>query len=427
MADKRFTPKQLDRSQRDTLTVAGVWAGGDTATVAINEKELTLTVGTLVTTAQVANSIAEMINGTAFTDTTATATETGDEVGEFQEVEATVSGSVVSVTSRTKGRPFTLTASESTAGTGTVTQATATAASSVNHWDSVDNWGGSAIPADSDVIYLDFSDTSLLYGLGQSAIEPAAMYVSQSFTGQIGLPEVNEDGGYTEYRQTYLEIGPAALQIGAGEGNGSGRIKINTTTDPVAITVLNTGSSSAEVPAFLWKGDEATNTLTMRSGSVGVAVFGGETATLAAFTVDGGELTLGAGVTLSGALVVNGGVVRIASKVDGSLTTRSGATVTIEGTADVDQLTIRGGTVVLNTNGTLGGNTVISEDGVLDLSRDSRALAGVTNRIDLYGTECRVLDPYNRLGATTFDLNQGAQLSQIVSGSNVSWTRGATA
>lgn len=426
MADKRWLPRTLDRSQVDTVTIANTWATSDTLTVVINEKELTLTVGTTVTTAGVATALAEMINGEDFTDATHSASETGDNVPEFEEVEAEVNGSVVTITGATKGKPFTLAASEVTAGSGTATEATALAATSVSHWDNVDNWGGSAIPADADVVYIDHSSVSLLYGLEQSAIELAAMYVPMSFTGEIGLPEVNQDGNYTEYRTTYLEIGPAILEIGAGEGTGSGRIKINSTSDVCAVTVINTGTSVDDLPAFIWKGTNASNSWVQRAGSAGVALFGGEAATLATVTVDGGELTLGAGVTLSGAIVVNDGVVRINSKVDGSLETLGGQVI-IEGTADVDQLTVRGGTVFLNTNGTLGGATVISGDGVLDLSQDPRPLTAVSAAIDLHGPNCRIIDPHKRLGDVAIDFNHGANASQVEWGTNYRLTRAATA
>ncbi len=426
MADKRWVPKAQDKAQVDSITVANTWGTGDTQTSAINEKELVVTVGATTTTAAVATAIKEAINGDTITGD-ATRSETGDNIPEFQEVEASLySASVVHVTGTTKGKPFTLTSAETTAGTGTATLANVTAATGANFWDNVDNWGGSAIPADLDTIYVDNSDTSILYGLLQSAIEPTAMHVPMSFTGTIGTPEVNADGTqYYEYRPTYLQIGPAALTVGAGEGTGSGRIKIDSTSDVCALAVLNTGTSADDLPAFLWKGTNASNTLTMLAGTVGVAVFGGETATLATFTVSGGELALGSGVTLSGALVVNVGLVRINSLVDGSLTV-NGGTVIIEGTGAVDQLTVNGGTVIYNTSGTLGGNTVVSGTGVLDFSQAASAVS-VTNPIDLHGNAALILDPLKRTGSVVVDCNYGATLQQVNGGQNARWTRGTVA
>jgi hypothetical protein len=425
MADKRFTPKAQDKFQVDSITAAGVWAAADTQTSTVNEKEVVVTVGATVTTAAVATAILEALNGDEITGD-ATRSETGDNIPEFTEFTATLfSASVVHVTGNTRGKPFTLTSAENTAGTGTAALASVTAATGVSFWDNVDNWGGSAIPADTDVVYLDNTDVDILYGLAQGDIEPTAMYVAMSFEGDIGLPEYSDDGGYHEYRATYLRIGPAALQIGAGEGNGSGRIKIDSGDDICALTVLNTGTSADELPAFIWKGTNAGNTLVQRGGSVGVAVFGAETATLSTFTVHDGELALGAGVTLSGALVVNGGSVTIRSLIDGSLTV-NGGTVLIEGTGNVDQLTVRGGTVIYNTSGTLGGATVVSGGGVLDFSRASTSVT-VTNPIDVQGETARVLDPFKRTGAVVLDLNEGSSLAQIDGGINARWTRGTVA
>lgn len=424
MANKRWLPRALDRAQVDQVVVANTWATGDTQVATINEKEITVTVGATSTTAAVATAVKEAINGDTATGD-ATRSETGDNIPEFQELTATVNSSTVTLTGNTKGVPFTLSSAETTAGTGTATASTVTAATGSHFWSDVDNWGGSAIPADSDVVYLDHSDVSVLYGLNQSSIQPAEMYVPLSFTGQVGLPQVNEAGGYAEYRDTYLRIGPAALQIGAGAGNGSGRLKFDSGTDICALTVLGSGSSADELPAVLWKGTNAGNTLVLRGGTLGVALFGGEAATLDDITVDGGELTLGAGVTLTGDIVVNGGSVVISSHVDGTLTVTGGAVV-IEGAGAVDQLTVRGGVVTYNTTGTLGGNTVVSGSGVLDFSQASGAVS-VTNPIDLFGQNCQVLDPLKRLGSVVLDLNEGGALTQVALGTNLRVTRGDVA
>ncbi len=425
MATKRFQAKAQARAQQDTVTLAGTWAAADTQTSVINEKEIVLTVGAITTTTGIAAALEAAINGDDAIGTE-TRSETGDNVPEFAETTAAASGSVVTFTGTVKGRPFTLTSLETTAGSGTATQATAVAATSPQHWDHVDNWGGSAIPIDTDVVYVDHTDVSILYGLGQSAIQPAALYTPMSFTGSIGLPEVNEDGGYNEYRKTYLELGPAIWEIGAGDGNGSGRLKLNSGTDQISIVLLNAGSSLDDLPAVLWKGTHAANTLRQEGGTLGVAVFGGEVATLATFTVNGGELTLGAGVTLSGALVVNGGTVFVNSLIDGSLLVNGGGVV-VAGTGNVDQLTIRGGTVILNTTGTLGGNTLISGTGVLDLSQTTTALTGVTNPIEMYGPDCRIYDPFKRLGDVVVDCNEGASPAQVDWGLNLRLQRSATA
>lgn len=426
MATPRWIGAALDVAQKDLVTIANTWATGDTLLVTINGRDLVLTVGTTATTAGVATALKEMWNGETFTDTTHSASETGDNVPEFAEATASVNGSVVTLTGNTKGKPFILTATEVTAGTGTAVRSAGIACTGKNWWDNVDNWDTGVLPADADTVYFDNSDVSVLYGLDQNAIDPAALYIAMTYTGDIGLPEINTDGeAYHEYRNQYLIIGPVILQIGAGAGNGSGRIKINSGSDPCAFQMLNSGASADEQPAVLWKGTNVGNTLVMRGGSLGIGVFGGEAATLATFTVHAGGLTLGASVTLSGALQINGGVLAINSLVDTSLTVNGGSVV-IDGTANVDLLVIRGGTVVYNTSGTLGGATIVSGDGVLDFSQDSRAVT-VSAAIDLHGRDCRLLDPVKRLGAVVVDLNEGASLAQIDLGQNLRVTRGTPA
>ena len=425
MATPRWIGAALDVFQKDSITIALTWAAADTLTVTIGTRDLVLTVGATVTTASIAQAVLEMINGDTITGDPARS-DTGDNIPEFAKVTATLfSASVVHVTANTAGVPFTMTVTENTAGTGTATRAAVTACTGANFWDNADNWDTGVVPADGDSVYIDNSDVSILYGLAQSAIEPAAMYVAQSFTGTIGLPEVNEDGGYHEYRATYLRVGPVILKVGAGPGNGSGRIRIDSGDDPCALTVYNTGSPLDDVPALLWKGSDAGNTLVMVAGSVGVAVYGAETATLATVTKEDGDLTTGAGVTLSGALKQHGGTWVINSAVATSLTQTAGANV-VEGTGAVAQLTLRGGSCVYNTTGTLGGAPVVSGDASLDFSQNP-ATKAVTNPIEAHGKDCRILDPNKVVTTLVVDFNEGASEGQVTWGSNVRLTRGTPA
>lgn len=410
MASVRWIGAAQAVAQQDTITIANTWGAGDTATVTIGGASIVVTVGATVTTASIATAIAEAINGDAITGD-ATRSASGADLPQFAEVTASVSGSVVTVTGSTAGVPFTLTASESTAGSGTATRASLVACSGPNFWDVGANWSGGSEPADADDVYIDNSDISILYGLDNSDIEPATLTVAQSFTGTIGLPEVNA-GGYDEYRSTYLSLGPAALRVGTGAGTGSGRIKLDLTSDICAATVLNTGSPlDPNLPALVLKGTNASNSLKVLGGSVGVAVFGGESATFATVDLSGGELYTGAGTTLSGALVVSGGAWDVNSLVDGSLTVTGGA-VTINGTGAVDQLTVSGGSVTYNTTGTLGGNTVVEGPGALDFGAGLTTVT-VSNAVTLRGQNCTVSDVNGRAASVTYALTGGATVAQL--------------
>ncbi len=418
------------RADQWSLTLSGTWTAGDTITLSVPDAStgvsITLTLGSTVTTTQIAAELATAWNdATAALGTGYSVTERGANIPQMAEYTAVASGSTVVFTADVKGVPGTIAASRVTASSGAVSMSNTVAATGPNFANNALNWSGGTLPADTDVAWVENTDVPILYGLDQSAIELAALYIPMSFTGTIGLPDQNPNG-YPEYRQTYWQIGPAVLEVGDGAGTGSGRIRIDSTADVCALTVLNTGSPlDPDLPALLWKGTNASNTLAQVGGSVGVAVFGGETATLATVATTGGSLVTGSGVTLSGALVAAGGSWDINSLVDGSLTV-NGATVTIDGTGAVDQLTMTGGSVTYNTSGTLGGSTVLSGPSTLDFGGNQRATT-VSNPIDIQGNEAVLLDPFKRLGAVVVDLNGGATIAQLNLGNNFRISRGNVA
>lgn len=424
MASMRFTGAALDVKDVWALVIGGTWAAGDYILLTVGTRDLKITVGATTTTASIAAAISEAWNGTTASGD-ATRSADGSDIPEYAEATASVSSSTVTVTGDTAGVPVTLSRTISSA-SGTATLTHTTPATGAEWWDNADNWSGGAAPATGDVVYLDNFSGDIRYGLAQSGVTLAALYAAQTFTGEVGLP-ARSDNGYPEYRATYLAIGATAVQIGAGPGNGSGRFKLDTGSVQTTLTVVATGSpADADLPAVLWKGTHAGNALSMRDGSFGAAVYGGEAATLASWTLDGGTLLLGAGVTLSGALVVNGGQAGINSAVAGSLATYGGSAV-IDGSGAVAGLAVRGGSVAYNTSGALGGAPVVSGDGVLDFSGDPRAVTVTNGAIDLYGRDCSLNDPWKRLGDFAVDLNEGAGLNQLNLGTNLRVSRAATA
>lgn len=385
MAMRVFEGEAAAVAQVDTITVALTWAGADTATVTINGKDLVLTVGTDTTTAQVATAIKEMINGDAQTGTgDHTFGETGDDVPEFQGITATVVASVVSCTADVAGTPFTMTATEVTAGDGTATLAPGTANQSPNDWSNAANWSGDpgAVPVDADDVVIENSSVSILYGLDQSAVSLNSLTIKPTFTGNLGLPR-NNAAGYVEYFDTYLVTSAAAdattctYNIDAG---GSGRIRLDTNTGQSEINVYGSGTrAEADVPAILIKGTHAANVLNLNKGDVGLAFFGGEAATAATIRVgyrdavaSDCDLVVGAGATTT-TLVQIGGDVEILSNL--TTATIAAGTLTIGDDATVTTLNVDGGTVYYESDGICGTANVA---GTLDFRRDIRART-VTN------------------------------------------------
>lgn len=193
-----------------------------------------------------------------------------------------------------------------------------------NFWDAADNWSSGTVPADTDAVVFESSSEGCLYNLNQATVTPATITVKASFTGDIGLPVVGE---YHEYRPTYLRIcdstdsATTTIEVGRGDGSGSGRIKIDSGAAQTILKVYGTGSpQEADLPAVIWKGTHVSNTVEVQKGSVGVAIFSGEAAAVATLTVgwddDQGrdaDVTIGAGCTTIATIAKTGGVLDLSA------------------------------------------------------------------------------------------------------------------
>lgn len=425
----RFEGGAAAVAQVNTFLFGGTWEADDLIRVIAGNKQKDFTCGSTVTNTVVSTLDAAIDALTAGTYPEINSTESG--------VIATSSTATLTLTAQTAGRPFTISLTplevngagadaQTIAGAGVVTTGTAaTVNSGPNVWGTALNWDGGVVPASTDTIYIDNTDTDLLWDLDQSAVLPTLLSVALSFTGTIGLPKTNTLGTeYPEYRPDYLKIGPTTLYVGWGPGQGSGRLKFDTGATQTAVVVDNTGSPlESGIEAMLWKGAHVSNTMVVRgNSSVGVAVFGAETATLLTLTVEeAAQVRCGSGTTL-GTIVHRGGTLEINSAVATSLTVYAG-TVTINGTGAVAQLTILGGNVIYNTTGTLGGATVVKGDGFLDFSQDPRTKT-VTNPIDVYRADA-VNDPDKTVTSLVLDFNGVAPFTGL--GTDIRMTRAAVA
>lgn len=432
MATRRWKGTAIPVAQVTTIAISGTWATSDTATITINGKDLVLTVGTDTTTAQIATAIKEMFNGEAQAGTgDHTFSETGNDVPEFNEITASVASSTVTLTADTAGKPFTVSVSESTAGSGAVgTPTEATAPTGPNHFDNADNWSGGAVPVDGDDIVIDQGDVGILYGLDQSAVTPASIKVTNGFTGTIGLPEVNIDAGasnsYFEYRSQYLALGNSAdatntaVDIGGGEGSASGRIKLDTGSGQITANVKGTGQrAETAVPTLLWKGTHASNEFNVTKGDVGIAFFAGESATVATLRVgyqenqDGDStVELNDGCTL---VEQTGGTLTVRDNVT-QFDQRGGESF-IEGTAAITTLNLDEGDCRYKSTGTLA-TANVGGGGNLDFRQDQRTR--VLTTLNLYaGSEFH--DPFDTVedgsgnrGPATFTIVRAALEDVVV-------------
>ena len=419
MATRRWLGHAADIKQVDTLAVAGTWVTGDTITLRIDNIDVVVTIGSLVTTGQVATTIKQAFNGETLTDTTASVVPTGGgaAIPQHNEITASVASSTVTFTADTAGVPFTMTGSE-TAVAGSITYtADVTAATGKNFWSNADNWSGNAVPVSTDDVYFEEGAIDCLYGLGQSAVTLTSLNVHKRYTGKIGLPNRNANG-YSEYRATYLAVSATTVTLGNGSGNGSGRIKLDTGINVATLFVFGTGATAeAGLEPLLWKGTHASNAVNISYGSLGIAVLPGETANVSGglrlgsttgvtqrlFGGSSGTVRCGSGVTLA-TITKDGGTLETDSNIT-TLNNYGGDTVAKSG--NITTVTIGAGTLFYLGVGTI---TTANISGMIDFSRDERARTLTTTNLYRGGT---INDPAKSVTFTNGIVLQQCQVSDV--------------
>lgn len=268
------------------------------------------------------------------------------------------------------GVPFTFAGSVS-GGTGTCSNAytVSTANAGPNVWGSAQNWSAATVPVSDDVVIFKDSSIPLLWDLDQAAIALDGLYIHQSYTGKIGLPQnaftQSADGGTTvsthwEYRTTHLTLdvtaadGPVEIgqNLSASAANGSQRIKLSIAA-AANIRVYNTASSSAEtgLPAVRLKlGSASSNVYVIKApGGVGIAAeIPGDTSTVGAVQVSdtstSSRVYVGSGTTIT-SFEQNGGdnVLQAAATV--TLVEVNGGNLQLNGAWTATTLEVNGGKV----------------------------------------------------------------------------------
>jgi len=367
-----------------TIEVTGTWATADTGTITCNGKDLTLTVGSTATIAEVVAAMVAAFNASSKTDAVRSDESRnvgGQEIPEFTEIEATDTSPYITLTARTAGKPFTVSVSESTTGNGALGSPTNSVSATGKHfWDNADNWTTGTIPANTDDIYFDAGDVPCLYNIDQNGLTLGSLNITQNYEGYIGLPDYNEDNGaavYREYREPYLKISATTVNVGQGAGNGSGRIKWNAGSVNTTLNVFNTGRTLEDgVESLQFVGTGSANVVNVKKGSVAIARQAGETATVATLKVSyndnpagDAQVRVGSGTTLTTVYAIAG-----TTEVFCAFTTARvwGGTLITNGTGAVTTLDIDSGTVHSNSTGTVTTATVGTE-GALYMTGDPRA------------------------------------------------------
>lgn len=323
---------------------------------------------------------------------------------EFAELTWESSGAFITVTASTPGTPFygmTGGLTFGAAGGATVSDSETQANLSPSDVSNALNWatgsGTTGLPVDGDSIVLQSSSVPLLWNLDYfSGVWLAAVTRWGDFVGQIGLPAQNVNG-YREYRPQYFEFGDTtdacAITLGLGSGNGPELEAWNAGTQQVTLTLM-----SGQAVRFL--GTHASNTGTVANSTLIVANAAGEAATFASLKVDGGaNVTLGSGVTFSGALTVSNGQLTT-FVAPASITASNNSTLTVRAMgATFAAITAKGGTrVTWMSNGTITALTLASSS-IFDKSQSILPLTITDSTLD-GESNCQINDPFSTITFT---------------------------
>lgn len=267
-----------------------------------------------------------------------------------------------------------------TGGTGhAITLTSATTAQSPNHASVAANYSGGALPVNSDRLIFEKNTVDCIYGLDSlSAVTLTELVVRKSYTGRIGLPEHN--GQYYEYLPTFLEVGATTLTVGAGEGQGSPRLKFNTGSVQATLQVTGSGRAEGEGEhAIEFKGTHTSNVVRINRGDLGIGTVARAAATVATLAIgyiddQNSDVTveIGENATLT-----------TIDKTGGSLLCYSAATTITQtaGTTEFDgaitTLNALGGSVFVTGTGTIT-TLNVAPDTTVSFDKDTRART-VTN------------------------------------------------
>lgn len=319
------------------------------------------------------------------------------------------------------GVEFTVTSSAVGA---TLTMSTPTANAGPCDWSSTGNWSDGVVPVNTDIVHIRDWSGNICYGLNQSAVSLNGLFISQTFTGKLGLDYAeftNSADGNTadatvqEYRDTYLRISVAQASgeltigefTGVGTPRGSGRILVDLGSNAATVIVRNTAANASEQgrPCVRLKGVHASNNLFVvkSPGGVGIAVDkAGETSTWGEISISQDPVNrvyCGRGVTLTTFEQGNGiNVLQATGTVTAVIAT--GGDLRTEGAFAITNCYNYGADLDLqhNTSGT-DVTTLYAYGGVTDGSRNP---AGITIGTTVWGIGGTIIKgPNTSLGAFT--------------------------
>ena len=218
-------------------------------------------------------------------------------------------------------------------------------------WSVAGNWEEGSVPVSTDEVVIPAGSQKITAGLNQSAVTLAGLQVERGYDQNIGTSA------------GYLQIGlsaAASLQTTAGQqffDFGSSNVNIE---------VLGSGSAATGQSAINIIGSNLA-TVSIISGSVGIATALAKSATVATLRVLGGSVWCGDNVTLTTLNLYGGSVLQQCSST--TSTVYSG-TLTTKGTGTITTANLYSGTFTGNSTGTIttlngyGGSIVLDGSGL---------------------------------------------------------------
>lgn len=318
---------------------------------------------------------------------------------EFQEITwtaGTTSGQILA-TAVTPGKPFFMTLGTNNA-SGFFVNSGATAGTNsgyINNLSPEDfsdgvNWDTSGLPAAGDTVVFDGKvKTAAMWGLrALSGIAISAFEVPAVYGGsdaQLGLPELDQDEGYPQYRDRYIGIAAPVMNIGKGNGPGIRLAKFDQGASGLEFNVFRTGTAQeVNRGAVTVKGINPSGRINAFGGTLDVAILGGESGRYVQVNVAGGAIRFGFGCDMTsgtinnqgGGLTINGAVNTYNHRGGGGSIEGSGSILALN--AQGGSLTHRGtgpiGTITLNTPASINlgdGNSPLTISGAITMNANT--------------------------------------------------------
>ena len=233
------------------------------------------------------------------------------------------------------------------------------------------NWSPSGVPIAADDVFFVNSSQDVTGTLDQSGVLLGSFTIRSNYTGLTGIDA-------STFLQIQTPTADLGSNIGSGTPAGSKRLNLDFgSVTAVAIVVTSTATTATDTnrePLRLLTAN-AGSTLFVISGKVAVADEPSQTSTLTSADISDGDLSLGAGLTIT-TLNITGGTARLNSAA--TTINIDGGTVETAGSGAVTTVNVNGGTINSNSTGTI--TAINARAGTTDFlgSQQTRTVTTVT-------------------------------------------------